>query len=133
MTPTDVRVAIAVVEQDGRFLVGRRSKGTDLAGHAEFPGGKIQHGESASQAARRECLEETGLSVVIVRQLETVSYRYDYGELELEFFLCRTELDDCTPHAPFRWVDRSELASLNFPDANSSVVQYLTTSANRLP
>ncbi len=61
-----VEIAIAVVERDGQFLIGLRPEGESLAGYWEFPGGKLDPGEQAADAARRECLEETGLEVRIV-------------------------------------------------------------------
>src|SRR5947209_7478611 len=59
------QIAIAVVEQDGRFLVGRRPAGVPLAGLSEFPGGKIEPQETAEAAAVRECFEETGIVVEV--------------------------------------------------------------------
>ena len=63
-----VRVAIAIVEQNGQFLVGVRPESVPLAGLAEFPGGKVHDDETAAAAAVRECREETGLQVVIDRE-----------------------------------------------------------------
>ena len=59
------QIAVAVVEHDGRFLVGLRPAGKPLAGFSEFPGGKVHSGETPAEAAERECREETGLSVVV--------------------------------------------------------------------
>ncbi|MDP6469251.1 MAG: NUDIX domain-containing protein, partial [Pirellulaceae bacterium] len=58
-------IAIAVVEHNGRFLVGMRPVETVLAGFSEFPGGKVEPNEVPAQAAVRECLEETGLEVEV--------------------------------------------------------------------
>ena len=58
-------VAIAVVQHEGRFLVGTRPAGVPLAGLAEFPGGKVHAGEMPADAAARECLEESGLTVCV--------------------------------------------------------------------
>ena len=63
-----VRVAIAIVEQNGQFLVGVRPESVPLAGFAEFPGGKVHDDETAAAAAVRECHEETGLQVVVERE-----------------------------------------------------------------
>jgi mutator protein MutT len=57
-----IAVAIAVLEHNGKFLVGVRPPGVPLAGLAEFPGGKIDLGETPEAAAIRECREETGLA-----------------------------------------------------------------------
>ena len=84
-----VRVAIAIVEQNGQFLVGVRPESVPLAGLAEFPGGKVHDDETAAAAAVRECREETGLQVVIDREFFSTCHRYDHGLLEIQFFFCR--------------------------------------------
>jgi 8-oxo-dGTP diphosphatase len=119
-------VGIAVVEHRGRYLVGIRGPGP-LEAKAEFPGGKCQPGESAAQAAVRECLEETGLAVSIVDLLMRRKFTYDHGTVELQFWLCRpaprAEVQDV--HQGFRWVPQTELASLDFPEANKPVIDVL--------
>lgn len=118
------QIAIAIVEWNGRFLVGRRGPDVPLAGRYEFPGGKVHAGESPASAAQRECLEETGIAVVAVTTLEVVVHEYPHGKLELHFVNCRS-ISDATPLAPFRWVDRAELATLPFPEANRTVLARL--------
>src|SRR4051794_17849160 len=81
-----VRVGLALVRRRGRFLVRRRPAGTPLAGCWEFPGGKCEPGESPESAARRECLEETGLEVRIGPLRETICHTYPHGRVELWFF-----------------------------------------------
>ena len=66
-------IAVAVVEHDGRYLVGQRPAHVPLGGFWEFPGGKVERGETPEAAAIRECLEETGLTVHIQRVLEIIS------------------------------------------------------------
>ncbi len=131
MTPTDEpreRVAIAVVEHAGRYLVGTRRADQALAGRAEFPGGRCLSGEEGSACAVRECREETGLAVTAVRQLVACRHTYPHGELELEFWLCRPAADqDVDPVAGgFRWVTAESLKSLDFPEANRAVLEILS-------
>ena len=63
--PSDsvTRIGIAVVESNGKFLIGVRSPDGPLPGFHEFPGGKLHPGETPEACAVRECLEETGLDV----------------------------------------------------------------------
>lgn len=119
-------IAIAVVRQGDRFLVGERPSGSVLAGHAEFPGGKVRPSETPADAAVRECREETGLEIEVAGELLTKTHRYDHGEIELHFFLCAPRDEHAAPASPFRWVPRGELARLNFPAANAEVTELLS-------
>jgi 8-oxo-dGTP diphosphatase len=125
------RVAIAIVEHDGQFLVGVRPAGVPLAGLAEFPGGKVHDGETAAAAAVRECREETGLQVVVDREFFSTIHRYVHGLLDIQFFLCRLDagIEGSTPISPFHWVTADELARLEFPAANAPVTKTLLGKA----
>lgn len=122
------RIGIAIVEHDGRYLVGVRGPEQALAGCAEFPGGKCEPEESPRDCAVRECLEETGLAVVAERLLEQTAFSYPHGDVELHFWLCRVSGKSplAADHRGFRWVTGEELRSLPFPEANRSVVVNLS-------
>ena len=123
-----VRIGIAVVESAGRILVGERSPDSPLPGLAEFPGGKCESDETPRACAVRECQEETGLIVIPQEQIATIEHSYPHGDVELHFWRCglSPELPDmATPVSPFRWIQFEELASLQFPDANRSVLDQL--------
>jgi mutator protein MutT len=121
-----IKVAIAVVEQNGCFLIGQRPEGVPLAGLWEFPGGKILPGETAEAAAIRECLEETGIAVENVLHLSSVSHAYEHGTVALEFIACRpVNGEQAKPTPPFRWVPRGELAEYEFPPANAAILELL--------
>lgn len=120
-------IGIAVVEKDGRFLVGVRDADVALAGHSEFPGGKCEPGESPADAAVRECREETGLMVETVDLIARHTHTYAHGTVDLHFWRCRLsgESAGLLPQNGFRWVPTEELATLNFPDANVSIIATL--------
>ena len=125
MNATDeTRVAIAIVRQDERFLVGVRPEGVPLAGHAEFPGGKCRADESSEACAVRECLEETGIAVRVLRLRREFIHQYPHGRLRLAFFDC-DPMKESTPAGSYRWIERAELATLRFPEANDAVLQEL--------
>jgi mutator protein MutT len=126
------RVGIAIVEHEGRFLVGVRQADQVLAGKAEFPGGKCEAGETAQDCAARECLEETGVPVVAERLLEHTDHEYQHGRVDLEFWFCRVNsgsddsgVDVSAPRTGFCWVERGDLVTLDFPDANRRVLERL--------
>ncbi len=130
-----VRVGIAVVEHNGRYLVGTRQPGQALAGYAEFPGGRCLPSECPRECAARECLEETGLEVVPKRRLHAGRHEYPHGIVELEFWLCCLAIpgaqtpDDLEIGGDFHWVAAQSLQSLRFPDANRPVLEILNTGS----
>jgi len=131
MAASPVQIGIAVVEHRGRYLVGLRGAGEELAGYAEFPGGKCAPGETSGLCARRECLEETGLEVQAVELLMQRKFTYPHGTFDLHFWLChpsaRSEVADT--HRGFRWVPAAELGSLKFPEANGPLLKVLCPPA----
>ena len=125
--PTEI--AIAVVEHAGSYLVGQRSGEVVLSGYWEFPGGKVEPGESASDAAARECLEEAGVAVRIVGEYESKLQTYDHGELHLRFFAAEPIDSNAKPSGGFQYVQLAELANLNFPAGNLELVEHLINGA----
>ncbi|OYW17007.1 MAG: hypothetical protein B7Z55_13410 [Planctomycetales bacterium 12-60-4] len=126
MAQTPLRVGIAIVVHDDRYLVGVRPEGKSLAGYSEFPGGKCEPGESSEACTIRECVEETGLVVVTERLLMQHRHRYPHGELDLSFWLCRvSEGTSAVPQHGFRWVLLSEVLTLKFPEANAPLLRLL--------
>ncbi len=119
------RIAVAVVEHERRFLIGQRPSDVALAGLWEFPGGKVEPGETAAEAASRECLEEAGLAIRVGAPYPAVVHQYDHDRLALEFFACQPVDPSEPPRPPFRWVELSELANHEFPAANAGLIRYL--------
>jgi len=120
-----VEIAIAVVGRAGEYLVGLRPEGTALAGLWEFPGGKVEQGESPEAAACRECLEETGLVVRVVGRYASVEHDYAHARVTLHFLACVAVQEAGPLPARFRWVPAGELPRYRFPPANDSVLRSL--------
>jgi 8-oxo-dGTP diphosphatase len=127
MSDSRTEIAIAVVEQDNRFLVGRRPANVPLAGLWEFPGGKVEPGETPEQTAARECEEESGVAVEIIERYVVRDYDYAHAKVKLHFFSCRPIDPIEKPHGSFGWVERDELRNLQFPDANRPLIEHLTS------
>jgi len=118
-------IAIAVVEFDGRFLIGMRPEGSPLAGYWEFPGGKLAPGETPQAAAARECREEIGIDVIIGEAYPEVVHEYDHGTLKLHFFKA-TPTEPSQPTSDrFIWVPRERLGEYRFPEANARLMETL--------
>jgi len=121
------RVAVAVVSRGGRLLITRRPEQGLLGGLWEFPGGKIEEGESPEDACLRELKEETGITAAVIDRLATVRHAYTHFKVVLEVFRCayragRVRLAGATGH---RWVTVTELDGYAFPGANRKFIPLL--------
>jgi len=120
-------IAIAVVEHEGSFLIGRRPASAALAGLWEFPGGKIEPGESPEAAAVRECLEESGLLVEPQFRYPDRVQHYEHDRVELFFIACRlAPATQPPPREPFRWVPRANVGQYEFPEGNRELLSLLS-------
>jgi A/G-specific adenine glycosylase len=123
-------VAIGIVLRDGRCLIDRRPEGALLGGLWEFPGGKLEEGETAEQALRRELREELGLEVAVLRALPAVDHAYSHLRVTLHPFLCRFRRwqggnTRAAEDDSVRWVVPEALAGHAMPRANRKVLALL--------
>jgi 8-oxo-dGTP diphosphatase len=122
-----ILVTAGVVIRENRVLVARRKAGSHLEGLWEFPGGKLEPGESPDDCLVRELHEELGISVRVGRILDTVYHRYPEKNVLLLFYEC--ELIDGEPQAldvaEVAWVGRSELSDLDWVPADVAFVERL--------
>ena len=120
-----VTIAVAIVIDHGRVLVGRRSiTATSAAGFHEFPGGKVKSGENPALAARRECQEETGLTIDVGPRLAKTMVA-DTGATILFFQASVAPMTAESPLAPFSWLTADDLSDCQFPPANDAVLCWL--------
>ncbi|MCA9176213.1 MAG: NUDIX domain-containing protein [Planctomycetales bacterium] len=121
-------IAIAIVHWGELYLVGRRPDHATQAGKCEFPGGKVEPGEDPARAAQRECLEETGLEIVVSQVHSVQVEHYGSGALRLHFYTAEVPAHGKQPPPvppPWRWVPRQELNESDFPSGNRFVIREL--------
>jgi 8-oxo-dGTP diphosphatase len=125
-------VTCAVIEKGGRILIARRKSGDHMAGKWEFPGGKIEPGETPEQCLKRELLEELGVEITVDEFICSSTWKYDHATINLLAF--KANLLSGQPvlnnHAEIRWVASRELGDYDFPEADVPIIRYLTASAS---
>jgi len=122
-------VAAAVIQDiSGRTLLSRRPEGKHMGGLWEFPGGKLEEGETPERALHRELKEELGVSIEILREIQRTFHREDDLEIQLIFFESR--IIQGTPKGlegqQIRWIPLAELRDYPTPPADQSLIQSLT-------
>ncbi len=122
-------VACALVDADGRVLLCRRPEGKSLAGLWEFPGGKVDAGETPEGALIRELKEELGISVAqaCLAPFVFASHAYDGFHLLMPLYLCRRWEGFVRPleHSALAWARPHEMGGYPMPPADAPLVAYL--------
>ncbi len=122
-------VLAAVVERDGRFLITRRLDHGHLPGLWEFPGGKCEAGEAHEACLARELMEELGVTADVGDELIVTEHAYPDRTVRLHFRRCDIR-GEPQPRLgqQIQWIARASLASLDFPEADRTLIGLLTTS-----
>ena len=125
----DIHVAVAVIVRDGRVLIARRPDHVHQGGLLEFPGGKVESGETVQQALVREIAEETGLAVPTNGLQPVIGIRHDYGDKRVFLDVWQTDLARGEPEGregqPIEWLRPDQLRDDDFPEANRPIIRAL--------
>ena len=120
-------VAAIIHDADGRIFATQRGYGEFKDGW-EFPGGKIEAGETPEEALRREIWEELETRIGVERLVETVEYDYPQFHLTMHCFLCRVESGrlELKEHEAARWLTKDKLNEVDWLPADRAVVEKLS-------
>jgi 8-oxo-dGTP diphosphatase len=126
--PLVVEVAAGLIrDAAGRYLITQRRRGSHLAGRWEFPGGKVEAGETPAAGLRRELEEELSATFTVGELVETVRWEYPDRTVTLHFFDCRLESGAIEPREEqaMQWVEPARLPEYDFPPADRELIQRL--------
>lgn len=125
-TPPLEVVCALIINENGKLLACRRGPNTSLPGKWEFPGGKVEINETPESALKREIQEELEIFISIRATLDTVTHHYPHFTIALSPFLCQiidSQPPKCIEHAEIRWVNLSELSSLEWAEADLPIIE----------
>jgi 8-oxo-dGTP diphosphatase len=122
-----VHVVGAVIIRDGLVLCARRGPDGDLPGHWEFPGGKVEDGESPTAALAREIHEELDCRIEVGGEVTTTTHDYEFATVTLATFYCRlvAGAPRATEHEAIAWLPPAELGTLTWAPADVPAVELL--------
>ncbi len=120
-------IVVAVIRKNGRYLLGRRPEQGLLGGLWEFPGGKVESGESHEMALSREVQEELGMEVRIGGLIATVNHAYSHFKVTLNVYGCQHTKGTPTAnvHTEIKWVTAKRFDEFAFPKANHKFLKLL--------
>ena len=126
MSKPVIDIAIGLLLHRGKVLVDWRQAKQHQGNKYEFPGGKVESGESPEEACRREIYEEVGIGLSQWYAFDRIQHEYDDIVVNLHLFYAYVP-DDLMQliQQPWTWYAREQLTKLNFPKANDSIIQRL--------
>lgn len=121
-------IGVAVISNDqGQILIDRRRPEGTMGGLWEFPGGKIEKGETVEECIKREINEELGIVIEVGKHLITIDHTYTHLRVTLTVHHCRhlTGIPQPLECDEIRWVSLDELDQFAFPEANIEIIAVL--------
>ena len=121
-----IRVVAAIIIKNGKVFATQRGYG-DFKGGWEFPGGKIDAGETPEEALIREIKEELDTEVEVIELLDTVEYDYPNFHLSMDCFICSIKSGDLVlkEHEAAQWLTKETLASVNWLPADLGLIDKI--------
>ena len=123
----EIIVVGAVITRDNLVLAAQRSATMSLPGMWEFPGGKIEPGETEQEALVREIDEELGAEILVGQRITSTRHEYDFGFVTLTTFYATlmSESIDRTEHSELRWVTAEEMRDLDWAPADIPAIELI--------
>ena len=122
-----IDVVAAVIKKDNKYLIAQRNRNKHFAFHYEFPGGKVDKGETFESALQREIKEELSIGIKIYKKISSQIHKDDKINVKVHYFLC--EHSDgkiiLSEHEDLKWVTKKELSSYRMAPGDSKIIKFL--------
>lgn len=122
-----INVVAAAIEKDGKIFCAQRPEGKSLGGYWEFPGGKLEQGETPEEALVREIKEEFDSEIEIISFINEVSYEYDFGIVTMKTYRSKLVAGNLTllEHQDAKWLPIEQLDDLEWAPVDIPAVNCL--------
>lgn len=123
-----IKVVAALIEKNGKYLIARRSTGSsDVLGKWEFPGGKVEKGESEEHAIEREIREEFEMDVKCIRFLVNNVCEYPSKTIDLRLYECKHISGEFNlhDHSEYRFVDKADIINFDLCPADIPLAKFV--------
>ena len=127
MSKRTIRVVAALIAAEGRYLVTQRRASAVLPNLWEFPGGKVEAGETDADALKREITERLGVEVEVAQMISYVGHPYEHYNVDLYLYECRLLTDGLHTRGvqAFRWIRSDEFDDYDFAPADEASMTKL--------
>lgn len=124
-----IKVVAAVIKSDNKIFATQRGYG-DLKGGWEFPGGKIERGETPQEALKREIMEELETEIIVGELIDTIEFDYPTFHLSMDCFWCEVKQGNLVlkEHEAAKWLNKTELDSINWLPADIILIDRIRNS-----
>jgi 8-oxo-dGTP diphosphatase len=122
------QIGVAVINnQQGKVLIDRRKPSGEMGGLWEFPGGKLEPGETIEECIQREVKEELAMEIVVGDRLITITHTYETFMVTLYVHDCQhlRGLPQALECEEIRWVEPAQMNQYQFPQANTQIINLL--------
>ena len=125
-TKKSINVVAVLIEQDGKVFAAQRAYG-ELKGKWEFPGGKIENGETPQEALKREIKEELDTEISVGDFIDTIEYDYPTFHLSMDCFWCQIVSGDLVlkEHEAAKWLTKEKLYSVDWLPADITLIDKI--------
>lgn len=120
-------VVAGIIINEGKILIGKRAEGQKMDGKWEFPGGKLEPGETPEEALKREIMEEFSADIEVGEFFSESRYKYEFGEIKLLAYKAVSRNRDfkLSVHSEIKWVDPQNIRNFDYAPADIPVADKI--------